>query len=613
MNDTEKTKRVALFITAACILCSLIMLLPPVQNIVLCLLEKLKGGTIRWPDLWRGRIRSIACVCFSICICIILLLFTKQEKRKKVFCTIFLLCAAISSLLYPLQNRIAFLQFFGGLPLEKATDPLRTRLFVYKTLVFTAIFCILAFFVNNVSSYAAIIKSKQSYTVLFSVALLLSFISFNLGIPKHATGYLNNFWMFYAGFDFGDYIETILKPYPNFSYPPLANILTKVLRLSLPSSPDIVATWNLGYTIFSPVGSFMILVFFVTHLFPLLLLCHRAIQGNTFTKVLFTLTICMSSFFVYAIMRGNIILLATSFSLYYMIFYDSKDKRLKQTALLSLAIAANIKVYPAIFGCLLIKEKRWKDIGLCILYSALLFFPLFFTYDEGFTFSFSEFMKRARFAGSDKISAPPPQIVPPSNANLLEYEAGSASEAGISALTVEQNQEVSEKHSKRTENKLLKALTAPAFGFFSLSNTVATFTKALQAPRKVYTVLLVFSFLSYIGLSVLLFIRAKRKWILFLIPATACYLIPGMTYCYVPIFLLLPLIALLNEDHKRPSEYGALLLFLCMFACNWTIWPCVLGYRQFPSIAFSVGLYVTAFLAELQVPKNKGIAESTCS
>lgn len=103
----------------------------------------------------------------------------------------------------------------------------------------------------------------------------------------------------------------------------------------------------------------------------------------------------------------------------------------------------------------------------------------------------------------------------------------------------------------------------------------------------------------------MLLIKGTRKWCLFLVPATACYLIPGMTYCYVPIFLLMPLIALLNEKEKSPAEYGAMLIFLAMFACNWTVWPYVLGYRDFPCLLFTIGLYVSAFLTERTLMREK--------
>lgn len=599
-----KAGRAALIVAIAGGACGGLLFLPFVQSFLLFILENLKGGVLRRPDLWRGRIRSVALVFLVASAVVAALQLSKKERRRRTVHIILLVCAFIPWLLFPLSARITFLSFFGGLTHEEASDFGRLDSLLYKVLFLSAGLFLLAFLVQNFSFSKKLLKDRQSHTIIFSIILIISFVSFYVGMPEFIRRW-RTLWL-YTIFDYNDFTLSIRYRGSNGSYPPLANLLTGLFKVFAYAPEWIIEPGSGGYSILSPIGSFLILLFFLTHLLPLMLMCQRAIEGSSLTKAFFSIAICTSSFFIYAIMRGNIILLSVLFTLYYMVFYDSKDERLRKTALLSLAIAANIKIYPAVFGCILIKERRWKDIGRCAAYACLLFFPLFFTYDEGFAKPFGRFMGLLTYAGSDKISAPGPDSVRTIDGSAALVEEGESPESQ-EALPESSDQAAKEK------NKLIKALTASTFGVYSLSASVSAFTKALQAPRKVYSMLLALSYVIYIGLSVLLLIKGKRKWCLFLVPATACYLIPGMTYCYVPIFLLLPLIALLNEDHKRPSEYGALLLFLCMFACNWTIWPCVLGYRQFPSIAFSVGLYVTAFLAELQVPKNKGIAESTCS
>ena len=618
MLNEERTKRTRLFLIAAWAFFSLLLLLPVTHSLMLLTLEAIKGGSIRQPDLWKGRLRGVAGTSMVICAITAALTFSEPKRRKTVLYWTCILFAVASFLLFPLKSRIAFQRFFLGLSLEDASDSFRTKLLLYRVLSFTLLCFLAAFLVKNVSFPKDLARNTQSHTVFFSIILIFSFVSFNMGIPKHATGYMNNFWMFYACFDYGDYIETILMPDHNYSYPPMANILTGALKFPIHKLRESVASWGPGYTIFSPVGTYMLLLFFLTHLLPLIFLCHKAIQGRSLTKSLFSIAICTSSFVVYSVMRGNIILLAVACTLCYMLLYDSKNKGLRQIALLSLALATNIKIYPAIFGCLLLKEKRWKDACLCALYAVLMLIIPFFTYDAGFSYSFGRFMVRIGFAGSDKISAPP--VVAPQNAvqtdsldasvpdeNATYSGAKSASSSAKSAP--EKNNATGSTHTQKEKSRLIKALTAPNFGIFSLSTAVAAFTNALQVPRHVYSALRAIIYLLYAGLSALLLIKAKRRWCAMLIPATACYLIPGMTYVYVPIFLLLPLIDLLNTEDKRPAEYGALLIFLCMFACNWTTWPCVMGYRHFPSILFSVGLYTAAFITEAS--KAKAASDST--
>ena len=590
-----KAGRAALIVAIAGAACGGLLFLPFVQSFLLFILENLKGGVLRRPDLWRGRIRSVALVFLVASAVVAALQLSQKERRRRTVHIILLVCAFIPWLLFPLSARITFLSFFGGLTNEEASDFGRLDSLLYKVLFLSAGLSLLAFLVQNFSFSKKLLKDRQSHTIIFSIILIISFVSFYVGMPEFIRRW-RTLWL-YTIFDYNDFTLSIWHRGPNGSYPPLANLLTGLFKVFAGSPDKIIEPGSGGYSILSPIGSFLILLFFLTHLLPLMLMCQRAIEGSSLTKAFFSIAICTSSFFIYAIMRGNIILLSVLFTLYYMVFYDSKDERLRKTALLSLAIAANIKIYPAVFGCILIKERRWKDIGRCAAYACLLFFPLFFTYDAGFAQPFGRFMGLLTYAGSDKISAPGPDSVEAIDGSAALVEEGGSPESQ-GALPESPDQAAKEK------NKLIKALTASTFGVYSLSASVSAFTKALQAPRKVYSLLLALTYIIYIGLSVLLLIKGKRKWCLFLVPATACYLIPGMTYCYVPIFLLMPLIALLNEKEKCPAEYGAVIIFLMMFACNWTVWPYVLGYRDFPSLLFTIGLYASAFLTELTLRKE---------
>ena len=85
--------------------------------------------------------------------------------------------------------------------------------------------------------------------------------------------------------------------------------------------------------------------------------------------------------FLYAYERGNLILQTVLLILVFVRFYNSPNKILKELALISLAAAACMKIYPALFGYLLIKDKKWKEAGRCILYGMLLFVLPFFYFN----------------------------------------------------------------------------------------------------------------------------------------------------------------------------------------------------------------------------------------
>ncbi len=91
-----------------------------------------------------------------------------------------------------------------------------------------------------------------------------------------------------------------------------------------------------------------------------------------------------------AIERANPAFLVLILLIYAMAFKDSENKALRELALILIAVSANIKLYPAIFGLLYLKEKRWKEAVRLIAYGVLLFIiPFFFM--EGFK-SIKEFL-----------------------------------------------------------------------------------------------------------------------------------------------------------------------------------------------------------------------------
>lgn len=57
----------------------------------------------------------------------------------------------------------------------------------------------------------------------------------------------------------------------------------------------------------------------------------------------------------------------------YLYGYNSDKTLIKHLSFICLLIAAAFKIYPTIFGFLLLKEKRWKDAVICIAYGVSIF------------------------------------------------------------------------------------------------------------------------------------------------------------------------------------------------------------------------------------------------
>ena len=96
--------------------------------------------------------------------------------------------------------------------------------------------------------------------------------------------------------------------------------------------------------------------------------------------------LCLSYPFVFAIERGNISVYVMLLILLAVCLKDSKEKLGRELALILIAIAASLKIYPAIFGIMYIKEKRYKEAIRLVIYGIVSFLApfVFFGGVDGF-------------------------------------------------------------------------------------------------------------------------------------------------------------------------------------------------------------------------------------
>ena len=181
-------------------------------------------------------------------------------------------------------------------------------------------------------------------------------------------------------------------------YPPLANLIFLFFSRFTPERynstrfeeryewPEYFSTMMLAVTF---VTVFAVCSFFL--IYSKMQSCSRC------TRFLFAFFALFSTPVLYMSERGNMILFCLIALLLYAFTYDSKSKIYREIGIFSLAFAASLKLYPAIFGWLLIADRRYKDAARCAIYGLLLliipsfFFggPACFTYVFGNIFSFS--------------------------------------------------------------------------------------------------------------------------------------------------------------------------------------------------------------------------------
>ncbi len=154
-------------------------------------------------------------------------------------------------------------------------------------------------------------------------------------------------------------------------FPPLVYLFYLFLNRMLPAgsvvmyNADVSASAMLLYIIYVIICS---IVFFYV--------ANKHFKFNFKLEKFFVfLGIFISNTFILGVVeRGNSTFLVLICIMLALQFKDSESKVKKEFALILIAVAAGIKVYPAIFGLLYVREKRWKETIRLLIYGIMLFF-----------------------------------------------------------------------------------------------------------------------------------------------------------------------------------------------------------------------------------------------
>lgn len=104
----------------------------------------------------------------------------------------------------------------------------------------------------------------------------------------------------------------------------------------------------------------------------------------------------IASFFtvgmIYEYERGNYIIYSLLAALFFFAYYDDRRRVLRECACVMLGVAAGIKLYPALFALILLKERRFFAFFRCVAYSLLFLFVPFLFLDRGLS-NVSQFLR----------------------------------------------------------------------------------------------------------------------------------------------------------------------------------------------------------------------------
>ena len=84
--------------------------------------------------------------------------------------------------------------------------------------------------------------------------------------------------------------------------------------------------------------------------------------------------------FLWMLERGNIIIYSLAGIMIFICYYDSDKRWLRELALIGLAFSAGVKLYPAILGLILIRDRRWKEAIRCAIYGVFFIFAPFMAF-----------------------------------------------------------------------------------------------------------------------------------------------------------------------------------------------------------------------------------------
>lgn len=247
---------------------------------------------------------------------------------------------------------------------------------------------------KKLSPYFINLKKTQSlFVIIMIIALFLFFSRAIISNGNMFRDVFQHYDLVDSGMDFFNSVvcTSYGEPYTIFKtlYPPLANLFFYICYLCIPE--NISASWQVGFDNFNSLrnGVFDLrswqhsLVIFLVYLQMSTLLFFLVVDKMLIIKnKLFSFLILFTFGLLFALERGNIIVVACICTMFFIHYKNVENQPiLRELALLSLGVAVGLKVYPAVFSILLIRDKKIIEFFKVCLYSLMLFFLPFFAFN----------------------------------------------------------------------------------------------------------------------------------------------------------------------------------------------------------------------------------------
>lgn len=157
-------------------------------------------------------------------------------------------------------------------------------------------------------------------------------------------------------------------------YPPLSVLMMYMFASMIPQE---LATLTFADRYTMQFSQICIMLFFMVAFICVLLIAkmierYMEKAGQNFrTRILVVFFLILSFPMIYCLERGNTSFIALVGCMFFVFFRNSESKVVREISYIALALAAGIKMFPAVLGVLLIYDKKYKAAARTIVYGVL--------------------------------------------------------------------------------------------------------------------------------------------------------------------------------------------------------------------------------------------------
>ena len=228
-------------------------------------------------------------------------------------------------------------------------------------------------------------EDKQTAARRISVAaIILSFLSFIIVSMIDRGTLLGQLFFRDESDTFMDYFNCLPgvaqgRPYDFKSmYPPLSEAVFYFFTKMIPL--NYLLEWDPHQLRASQIPMLTLVLYLAIPIVITVCALYDYLKKGTAAKRFVIIAFLVSSPFLYLVERGNVLIYAFAAAVVFICYYDSDKKWQREAALIALAISAGIKLYPAVLGLMLLRDKRWKETVRCVIYGVFFFIAPFFLF-----------------------------------------------------------------------------------------------------------------------------------------------------------------------------------------------------------------------------------------